>query len=60
LTGGLLGGLVGSGIPEEHARVYESGIKEGGIVVGVKPRSVEDADYVANEWKTYRGENIYR
>ncbi|MES2766797.1 MAG: general stress protein [Bacteroidota bacterium] len=60
LTGGLLGGLVGSGIPEEHAKVYESGIKEGGIVVGVKPRNVEDADYVANEWKTYRGENIYR
>jgi hypothetical protein len=60
LTGGLLGGLVGSGIPEEHAKVYESGVKEGGIVVGVKPRNVEDADYVANEWRNYNGQHIYR
>ncbi len=60
LTGGLVGALVGSGIPEDRAREYERGIKEGGIVMGVNPRTDEDADYLENEWKTNRGEHIYR
>jgi hypothetical protein len=60
LTGGLIGALVGKGIPEEHAKQYESGIKEGGIVMGVNARSDEDADYFANDWKSNRGEHIYR
>ena len=60
LTGGLLGALVGSGIPEERAKVYESGVKEGGIVMGVTPRNEEDARYFETEWKNSRGEHIYR
>lgn len=60
LTGGIVGALVGSGIPEERAKVYESGVKEGGIVMGVKPRTAEDADYFENEWKNNRGEYIHR
>lgn len=60
LTGGLVGALIGSGIPEEHAAEYERGIKEGGAVVGVNPRTAEDADYFENEWRGYRGEHIYR
>ncbi|MBC7899586.1 MAG: hypothetical protein H7070_05985 [Saprospiraceae bacterium] len=60
LTGGLVGALVGWGIPEDRAKIYESGIKEGGTVVGVTPRSPEDAEYFENEWKNYRGEHIYR
>lgn len=60
LTGGIVGALVGAGIPEERAKHYESGIKEGGIVMGVKPRNQEDADYLENDWKTNRGEHIYR
>jgi hypothetical protein len=60
LTGGLLGALVGSGIPEDRAKEYESGVKEGGIVMGVKPRNDEDATYLENEWRNSRGESIYR
>lgn len=60
LTGGVIGALVGSGIPEERAKEYESGIKEGNIVMGVRPRSKEDADYFETEWKNSRGESIYR
>lgn len=60
LTGGLIGALVGSGIPEEHAKTYESGIKEGGMVMGVNPRSDEDADYFEREWKSNQGEHVYR
>ena len=59
-TGGLIGALIGSGIPEERAQAYESGVKEGGIVMGVNARSDEDAEYFENEFKTHRGENIYR
>lgn len=58
--GGLVGALVGSGIPEEQARRYESGVREGNIVMGVSPRSEEDADYFDREWRSHRGEDIYR
>ena len=60
LTGGLAGALIGWGMPEERARIYEEGVKKGGTVIGVTPRSPEDADYFENEWKNYRGEQIYR
>ena len=60
LTGGLLGALIGWGIPEERAKVYESGIKNGGIVMGVNSRTDEDADYFENEWRNNKGEQIYR
>lgn len=59
LTGGVIGALIGSGIPEDRARLYDTGVKEGGIVMGVAPRSDEDADYFEREWKNYRGEHVY-
>lgn len=60
LTGGLIGALVGAGIPEDRAKDYERGINEGGIMMGVNARSDEDADYFENDWRTNRGEHIYR
>ena len=60
LTGGLIGALVGHGIPEETAKHYEQGIREGGIVMGVQPRNDEDADYFEKNWRENRGESIYR
>src|SRR5213596_599888 len=42
-TGGLVGALIGWGIPEERIKRYEAGIKEGGILMGIKPRSADDA-----------------
>ena len=59
-TGGIIGALIGAGIPEERAKAYEGGVREGGIVMGVNPRSDEDAEYFENEWRTHRGEHIYR
>jgi hypothetical protein len=60
VLGALVGGLVGAGIPEERAKLYEKGINEGGIVLGVAPRSEDDADYFEREWTGARGEQIYR
>lgn len=59
LTGGIIGALVGSGIPEARAKLYESGIKEGNVVISVKPKNEEDAKYLENNWRTNRGEEIH-
>jgi hypothetical protein len=59
-TGGLLGALIGAGIPEERVKHYETGIKEGGILMGVHPRSNDDAELFERSWKENRGEHVYR
>jgi hypothetical protein len=43
-TGGIVGALIGAGIPEHRARVYDAGIRSGGILLGVEARSDTDAD----------------
>src|SRR5438874_13829654 len=43
-TGGIIGALIGAGIPEYRARVYDAGIRGGGILLGVEARSNDDAD----------------
>ncbi|MGI8812945.1 MAG: hypothetical protein ACR2IH_10550 [Pyrinomonadaceae bacterium] len=61
LTGGLVGALIGWGIPEDRAKLYESGVNDGGTVLGVNPKNDDDASFFENDWKTnYRGEHVYR
>jgi hypothetical protein len=43
-AGGLIGALVGAGIPEHRAKVYDAGLRGGGILLGVEAKSEEDAD----------------
>jgi hypothetical protein len=50
-TGGILGIMVGAGIPEARAKVHERELKDGLIVLGVKPKHDEDASYFESEWK---------
>jgi hypothetical protein len=57
-AGTLVGALVGAGIPEERAKKYESGLKEGGIVVGVHPRHEDDARYFEDEFRTHGGRDV--
>jgi hypothetical protein len=59
ITGGLIGALVGWGIPEDRAKRYESGLKEGKIVMGVHPKNEEDAKHFETTWRTHKGEDIY-
>jgi uncharacterized protein (TIGR02271 family) len=49
-AGGLLGALIGWGIPAETVKRYEQGIREGGILMGVKPRSDEHAQHFTARW----------
>lgn len=58
ITGGLIGALVGAGIPKERAKRFEDEIKEGAIVIGVRPRSREHVAFFEDEWQT-RSEEIY-
>ena len=51
VSGGLLGALVGWGIPEEKVHEYETGIKNGGIVLGVDES--ERRTNLHNEWQSY-------
>lgn len=44
VTGGLIGGLIGAGIPEYRAKVYEAGIRGGGILLGVESRSDDEVE----------------
>jgi hypothetical protein len=59
-TGGIVGALVGWNIPEERVKHYSEGIKKGGILLGVHPRSAEDADYLARAWKSDGAKDVYR
>jgi len=60
-TGGLVGALIGWGIPEERVKRYEEGVRKGGILMGVKPRSDADAALFEKTWRDeYRGEDVYR
>ena len=53
LAGGLVGALVGSGIPEDRAKAYETQIREGNIVMGVRPRTTTEAEEIKSDWKHY-------
>jgi hypothetical protein len=59
VAGGAIGALVGAGIPEERAQHYQNGLSEGGIVLGVNPRTDDDAEYFEQEWKNSQGEHVY-
>ena len=37
--GGIVGGLIGVGIGEKRAKDYEKGLREGGILVAVRPKT---------------------
>lgn len=50
VSAGLVGALIGWGIPEDRLKEYEKGIHEGGILIGVKPRSESDARRFEEDW----------
>lgn len=52
IAGGLVGALIGWGIPEDKAKVFESGIKSGGIVLGVN-ETLPNSN-LSSSWEKYR------
>lgn len=59
LAVGLVGVLADWGIPEERLRQYDAGIRNGGILVGVKSRSIEDARQIADRWTAIGGQHVH-
>jgi len=57
-TGGLIGALVGAGIPEYRAKVYEAGIKSGGILLGVEAKTSEEGDKLEELLDSLGGEHV--
>lgn len=59
-TGGLIGALIGAGIPKDRAAEYEKGLKQGGIVIGTRPRDAEHAAELEREFGNYGGTSVRR
>jgi len=59
LAGGLVGALADWGIPPERVEQYETGIRDGGILMGVKARTDADARHLDQEWKACGAEHVH-
>lgn len=58
VTAGLVGALIGWGIPEDRLKEYEQDIADGGILIGVKPRSDDDARVFESDWNEGRDNSL--
>ena len=57
-TGGLIGALIGAGIPEYRAKVYEAGLRGGGILIGVEGRTDEEIEQLEELLDELGAENV--
>ena len=55
LAGGLIGALKDWGIPQERVNEYETAVRNGAILIGVKARSDEDAQKLEQKWRAEGG-----
>lgn len=58
VTGGLIGTLIGAGMTEQNARAFDAALREGGIAIGVYPRTAEQADDIQERFLALGGENV--
>ena len=56
IAGGVIGALTDWGIPKQHLRRYERDVRAGGILLGVRPGSTDDARRLEQAWLTRGGE----
>jgi hypothetical protein len=52
--------LIGAGIPEERATIYDRGVREGGIVLGTRARDEAHAAELERDFRTHGGRDILR
>jgi hypothetical protein len=57
-AGGVIGALVGAGIPEHRAKVYDAGLRSGGILIGVEAKTNEDATTIEKLLEDLGGEHV--
>jgi hypothetical protein len=51
LAGGLMSAVANWGIPKERIEEFEAGIRDGGILLGVTPRTAEEATEIERLWQ---------
>jgi hypothetical protein len=59
VTSGLIGALAHWGIPKERVSEYEAAVRRGGILLGVKARSAEDAGRIESQWTALGGKLVH-
>ncbi|TLU96956.1 hypothetical protein FEM55_04920 [Dyadobacter sediminis] len=59
VTGGIIGALSASGFSKEHADAYESGIKDGGVILSFKPRTIEDRIEIITAWNNHGARQLH-
>ena len=58
-TGGIVGALIGWNMPEERVKEYDEGIRNGGILMGVRPCSEDDTAHLNTAWSNNRAPDVY-
>ena len=56
---GLMGTLMNWGIPDSRVEQYETGLRAGGILLGVKAHSDADALQIRQRWQESGGEHVH-
>ena len=59
LAGGLITALTNWGVPTQRIELYERGIRDGGVLMGVTPRSEKDARELVLRWSESGGELVH-
>jgi hypothetical protein len=59
VAGGLVGALTHWGVPRGRLEEYEGGIRRGGVLLGVKPRSPADTQRITQCWQTSGGRSVH-
>ncbi len=59
VVGGALGALYGSSVPEEEAHKLEQKIREGSVLISVRPRDDEEAEWIESAWRERGGEMVH-
>jgi hypothetical protein len=54
----VIGALVGAGIPEHRAKVYDAGLRGGGILIGIEAKSTRTATSSKNVLAELGAEHI--
>ena len=58
VAGGLIGALTQWGVPKSRVEEYEAAVRRGGILLGVKTKSQDDAAQVVRAWREAGGELV--
>ena len=57
-TGGLIGLLIGTGMTDHRAKVYDTGVRSGGILLGVEAKTGEEVDKLETLLEDIGAENV--